>query len=169
MLNYLEHYPSDKKYELLRKSYKNKYNVDLLDTIRNITPALLQILPAEERIKQARIKIKKNLTMYPIRDTMEYERAWICYLPVNEAIPAIKEKISKTPDEKDRLSLIKQMFYVCKINGDDDALSDTLTYFLNRHKNENCWIFEDIFNQLLQMYNVPHLSGTLYICRPPLY
>lgn len=70
MLNYLEHYPSDKKYELLRKSYKNKYNVDLLDTIRNITPALLQILPAEERIKQARIKIKENLTMYPIRDTI---------------------------------------------------------------------------------------------------
>lgn len=50
------------------------------------------------------------------------------------------------------------MIYVCKINGNDDVLSDTLTYFLNRHKNENCWIFEDIFNQLLQMYDVPHLS-----------
>jgi len=31
MLNYLKHYPRDKKYELLRKSYKNKYNADLLD------------------------------------------------------------------------------------------------------------------------------------------
>lgn len=81
-----------KKYELLRKSYKNKYNVNLLDTIRNITPVLLQILSAEKRIKQARIKIKENLTMYPIRDTMKYERTWICYLSVNEAIPAIKEK-----------------------------------------------------------------------------
>jgi len=156
MLNYLKHYPRDKKYEFLRKSYKNKYNADLLDETRNVTPDLLRVLPVEERIKQARIKIEKEKTSSECPGN--YETAWICYLSVNEAIPAIKEKINKTADEKDRLGFIKQMIYVCKINEDDDALYDTLVYFLNRHKNENGYIFEEMFETLLIIYDVPHLN-----------
>jgi len=155
MLNYLKHYPRDKKYELLRKSYKNKYNADLLDDTRNVTPDLLRVLSAEERIKQARIKIEKEDAS---SNPENYETAWICYLPVNEAIPAIKEKINKTAEERDRLGFIKQMIYVCKINEDDDALYDTLVYFLNRHKNENGYIFEEMFQTLLIIYDVPHLN-----------
>ncbi|XP_011858226.1 PREDICTED: uncharacterized protein LOC105555794 [Vollenhovia emeryi] len=161
MLNYLEHYPHDKKYDLLRKSYKNKYHANLLDEMVNVTPALLQLLPTEERIKQAKLKIEKQTLLLEETNndyTTDYKTAWICYLPINEVIPVIKEKINKTPNETDRLSLIIQMIYSCKINGDDNALSDTLTYFLKRHKNENSWLFEQMFHKLLQIYDVPHLN-----------
>lgn len=160
MLDYLKHYPRDKRYDLLCKSYKNKYDADLLDKIKNVTPALLQLLPVEERIRQARIKIKKqNLEQNNYEwIAMEYETAWICYLSVNEAIPVIKEKINKSPSETERLGFFLQMIYVCKINKDDDALSDALTYFLNRHKNENSWLFERMFDHFLRIYDVPDLN-----------
>lgn len=161
MLDYLKHYPRDKKYDLLRKSYKNKYHAELLDMTKNVTSILLPLLPAEERIKQARIKIeKKNLEKSKVRYeySLYYETVWICYLSVNEAIPIIKEQINKTPNELDRVALILQMIYVCKINEDDDALFNTLTYILNRHKNENSYLFERMFSQFLKMYDVPHLN-----------
>ncbi|XP_071575555.1 uncharacterized protein [Temnothorax nylanderi] len=160
VLDYLKHYPCDKKYDLLSKSYKSKYHADLLDERKNVTPDLLQLLPAEERIKQARINIEKQKLLLEENDedTMDYKRAWICYLSVNEAIPVLKERINKTPNESHRLGLILQMIYVCKINEDDDALCNTLTYFLNRHKNEKSWLFERVFDELLQIYDVPHLS-----------
>lgn len=159
MLDYLKHYPRNKKYDLLRKSYKNKYHTELLDEMKNVTSVLLPLLSAEERVKQARIKIEKeNLENIHHEYTMNYKTVWICYLPVNEAIPILKEKINKTPNESDRLTLILQMIYTCKINEDDDALLDTLTYFLTRHKNENSWLFERMFSELLEIYDVPHLS-----------
>ncbi|XP_024889987.1 uncharacterized protein LOC112466227 [Temnothorax curvispinosus] len=153
MLDYLKYYPHDKKYELLRTSYETKYNANFLEA-KNVTPDLLRFLPAEERIKQARIKIGKMVCAIP----GDYETAWICYLPANEAIPVIKETINKTADENHRLDLIMQMMYACKINEDDDALSDTLTYVLNRHKNESCHVLEIILCHLFLKYDIPHLN-----------
>ncbi|KAL0118054.1 hypothetical protein PUN28_009023 [Cardiocondyla obscurior] len=159
-LNYLEHYPRDKKYRLLCESYKKKYCTDLLDETVNVTPALLELMPAEERINQARIKLRKQKgkDTYYYKDITDYTTAWICYLPISESIPVIKELINKTADDSDRLSLILQIIYACKINKDDDALCNTLTYILNRHKNESSWIFERMFDELLQIYDVPHLN-----------
>ncbi|KAL6257879.1 hypothetical protein P5V15_011478 [Pogonomyrmex californicus] len=160
-LKYLEHYPLTERYDLLRKTYENKYNADLLDQTKNVTPALLRLLPTEERIKEARIKIEKeNLEKFHFEgkiyyeDTMNYETAWICYLPTDEAIPAIKEKINKSSYETDRAGLICQMIYTCKINEDFQALFDTLMYFLNRHRNESNWVFQKMFSILLQLYDV---------------
>ncbi|XP_025072898.1 uncharacterized protein LOC112552221, partial [Pogonomyrmex barbatus] len=160
-LKYLEHYPLTERYDLLRKTYKNKYNADLLDQTKNVTPALLRLLPTEERIKEARIKIEKeNLEKFHFEskiyyeDTTNYETAWICYLATDEAIPAIKEKINKSSYETDRAGLICQMIYTCKINEDFQALFDTLMYFLNRHRNESNWVFQKMFSILLQLYDV---------------
>lgn len=162
ILKYLEHYPKNKRYELLRESYKAKYNSELLDEDKNISPALLQLLPAEERIKQARILFEKEKLGEMTKqnyNAMYYEKAWICYLPVNEAIPILKEKISKTSFDLDRANLICQMFYACKVNEDDDALINTLIYFKNRHKNEESWIFERIMNHLLLFCDIPHFNA----------
>ncbi|XP_018393024.1 PREDICTED: uncharacterized protein LOC108772070 [Cyphomyrmex costatus] len=163
MLYYLEHYPRDKQYDLLRKSYKDKYNVDLLDETKNVTLDLLQLLPVEERIKQAKIKIleEHNLEKSEYQEFSFYKTAWICYLPVNEVIPIIKEKLNKTTGEKDRIDLLMQMIYACNVNKDDNALFSVLTYFLNRHKNENSRVFQRIFHQLLEIYNLPYLNEKL--------
>ncbi|KAL6419945.1 hypothetical protein ACFW04_011042 [Cataglyphis niger] len=160
ILKYLEYYPRNKRYKLLRESYMAKYGTELLDDDKNITPALLQILPTKERIEQARIKLEKEkLEKVQYNNTInKYERAWICYLPLNEGIPIIKEKISKASVNVDRLDLIFQMFYTCKINENDDALIDSLKYFLNRHKNEDYLIFEETMIHLLRLFDIPQLN-----------
>ncbi|KAL6434754.1 hypothetical protein ACFW04_005158 [Cataglyphis niger] len=160
ILKYLEYYPRNKRYKLLRESYMAKYGTELLDDDKNITPALLQILPTKERIEQARIKLEKEkLEKVQYNNTInKYERAWICYLPLNEGIPIIKEKISKASVNVDRLDLIFQMFYACKINENDDALIDSLKYFLNRHKNEDYLIFEETMIHLLRLFDIPQLN-----------
>ncbi|KAM0727306.1 hypothetical protein ACS0PU_006638 [Formica fusca] len=160
ILKYLQYYPQNEKYKLLRESYMAKYGTELLDEDKNITPALLRILPAKERIEQARIKLEKE-KLGEIQNNniiKKYERAWICYLPVNEGIPVIKEKISKASVDVDRLDLIFQMFYACKINENDDALTDSLKYFLNRHKNEEFMVFQRTMDHLLLLYDIPHLN-----------
>ncbi|XP_018400858.1 PREDICTED: LOW QUALITY PROTEIN: uncharacterized protein LOC108778234 [Cyphomyrmex costatus] len=163
MLSYLKHYPRDKQYDLLSKSYKDKYNVDLLDETNNVTPALLQLLPVEERIKQAKIKIleEQNLEENRCQYLFYMENAWICYLPVNEVIPVIKEKLNKTTEKMDRIDLLLQMIYACNVNKDNDALFDFLKYFLDRHKNEDRLVFTKIFDQLSEIYNLPYLNEKL--------
>ncbi|KYN31799.1 hypothetical protein ALC56_13938 [Trachymyrmex septentrionalis] len=146
VLEYLRYYPDNKIYELLRKSYESKYDKSLLTETKNITEGLLKLLPLEERIKQARIMFEKV-------SSYSYEENWICYLPVNEAIPYLKEQINKTKDEKERSELIEKMMQVCKNNKDDDALSDTLMYFLKRHKNENRSVFQSLFSFLRIYYH----------------
>ncbi|KYN31777.1 hypothetical protein ALC56_13916 [Trachymyrmex septentrionalis] len=146
VLEYLRYYPDNKIYELLRKSYESKYDKSLLTETKNITKGLLKLLPLEEQVKQARIMFEKV-------SSYSYEENWICYLPVNEAIPYLKEQINKTKDEKERSELIEKMMQVCKNNKDDDALSDTLMYFLKRHKNENRSVFESLFSFLRIYYH----------------
>lgn len=160
ILKYLQYYPQNERYTLLRESYMAKYGTELLDEDKNITPALLRVLPAKERIEQARIKLEKEkLGEVEYNNTRnEYERAWICYLSVNEGIPIIKEKINKASFDVDRLDLIFQMFYACKINENDDALTDSLKYFLNRHKNEDFLIFQLTMDHLLLLFDIPQLN-----------
>ncbi|XP_072749982.1 uncharacterized protein [Anoplolepis gracilipes] len=167
LLKYLEQYPQNERYKLLHKSYLEKYETELLDENQNVTPKLLQILPADERVRQARIKLEKEkLGEIPSNDYFDdttYMKAWICYLPVNEAIPIIKEKISKTSNEDTRVNLICQMLYTCKVNEDNDALTDTLIYFQERHKNESSWVFQQVLSKLLLLYDVHQLNKSHYV------
>ncbi|XP_018399881.1 PREDICTED: uncharacterized protein LOC108777469 [Cyphomyrmex costatus] len=176
MLGYLKHYPCDKQYDLLRKSYKDKYNVDLLDETKNVTTALLQLLPVEERIKQTKIKIIEELNLDENRYKvyMEFDKLYkpsvnlsflkkdlICCLPVNEVIPFFKEILNVTKEEKVRIDLLLQMINVCNVNKDDNALFDVLTYFLDRHKNETLYVFTRIFDQLSEINKLPYSNEQL--------
>lgn len=180
MLQYLEYYPQSKKYELLRESYLKKYETELLNEKKNVTPQLLRLLPEKERIKQARIKLEKDSFDYSY--SLNYESVWICYLPIDEAIPNIKENINKKASDSERLFLIRQLIYTCKVNekikdsdasanekdasGDEknastnekDALVEIFKYFIQRHKNEDSWVFEQTMHQVMRWYDVPHLS-----------
>lgn len=160
-LNYLEYYPKEKKLDLLRQVYKAKYRCDLLDRSKNVTPELLRMLPAEERIEQARMKIEQE----KLRDderSMYYETCWICYLPTAESIPSIKQSMytATTPDS--RQQLLTQMIYTCVVNKDEDALLDFMKYFLQRHKNEEDWVYDQILNLLDQSYDVPRLNDRIW-------
>lgn len=151
--DYLRYYPDNKKYELLRKSYESKYNNNFFFEMKNVTEDLLKLLPTKERIKRARMMFAKE--KYERKGVFLYETNWICYYPVNTAIPHLKEQINITRNERTRYDLIEKMMKVCMNNKDDDALSDTLMYFLNRHKNERYSVFDMLF-RFLNVHYSPH-------------
>ncbi|XP_026824209.1 uncharacterized protein LOC113561669 [Ooceraea biroi] len=158
MLHYMSHYPQEKKYELLSKSYRNKYGIDLLCNNANITPDLMTLLPDVERIKQARILLR----IWPdhhYKNIYDCEYKWFCYLPTEETIPSLKKKISMATQQTDRICYIRQMIFSCKVNKDSNALLSTLKYFLQRHKNEQVHVFQAIMNLICSTYKIVELNA----------
>ncbi|XP_043264517.1 uncharacterized protein LOC122404542 [Colletes gigas] len=155
MLDYLEYYPHDRKLDLLVKSYREAYGRNILDDWQSVTVQVMRMLPAEERIKQARIKMEKESSP---ASTVDYTHVWRCYLSTSETIPMIKEEVSKTSEMENRASLLCQMIYSCRVNKDDQALLEALTYFRDRFKNEQPWFLLKVFECLLNLYDLPHLS-----------
>lgn len=155
MLNYLEYYPREKKLDLFMKSYREVYGRNVLDDWESVTVQLMKMLPAEERIKQARIKLEKGNNT---AGKMNYAQTWRCYLPTEESISEIKEEIAKTSEMEYRAALVCQMIYSCRVNKDSQALLKVLTYLRDRHKNEQSWFLLKVFETLLDLYDLPHVS-----------
>ncbi|EFN82946.1 hypothetical protein EAI_15902 [Harpegnathos saltator] len=169
VLVYLEYYPENKAFDLLCRSYREKYNADILDTPRNVTYKLLKIMPAKERVKHARIKMKQDelsrdverqiqASSYSDTDMIEYEDAWICYLPTAESIPSLKNSIKAAIETRERLDLLLRMIYTCKVNNDEKAFVDYLKYFLYRHKNEEIWAVDQVLDTIASLYKVHSLN-----------
>ncbi|EFN86996.1 uncharacterized protein LOC105180945 [Harpegnathos saltator] len=163
VLEYLKHYPENKAFDLLCRSYWEKYNSDILHTPRNVTSKLLKIMPVKERIKHARIKMKQDeLRDVKGTDVTEYEDAWICYLPTAESIPSLKNSIKTATTTRERLGLLLRMIYTCKVNNDEEAFIDYLKYFLDRHKNEEIWAFDQMLDTIASLYKVYSLNENVY-------
>ncbi|XP_012215164.2 uncharacterized protein [Linepithema humile] len=170
------YFPKQKKIELLFKTYKDKYNAELLDNLYNVTPALLQILPTEKRIELARSKINHSKIEqddeytiqkeYIMRHTMErtmrhtitytmkssYKQTWICYYSTKEAIPLLMESIQKSSGPWDRADYIGQMMYCCKVNDDNEMLAEVIKYIIARHKNERSDVCRKIIEYFAEIY-----------------
>ena len=155
MLRYLKFYPQEKKADLFLRTYRQVYGKNLLESSSNVTHMLLKILPPEERIKQARIKLAVETA--PTR-TMIYSCCWKCYLPTEESIPAFKEEISKTPEMENRAVILCEMIFCCKVNNDDHTLLEVLKYIRDRHKNEQYWVTLKVFECLEEEYDLSQLS-----------
>lgn len=158
MLGYLKFYPQDKKLDLLLNTYRELYGKSILDDTRNVTVTLLTLLPAEERIRMARIKILEDKPSA----IMDYLRTWRCYLPVDETVPVIKDEIAKTPVMEYRVGLLCQMVYCCRVNNDDAALLEVLTYFRDRHRNEQPMFLMRVFDCLLEVYDLAQASEAVW-------
>ncbi|XP_014479881.1 PREDICTED: uncharacterized protein LOC106747110 [Dinoponera quadriceps] len=164
LLKYLKYYPKEKRLDFLRATYKTKYNEEFLDTPKNVTPDILKLMPAEERIKHARIKMaeEENEFRDDDLDVMSYETVWLCYLPTAESIPSFTNsmKTAMTPDE--RVGLMWRMLYTCSVNNDEDALLDFMKYFLTRHKNEEDWVYDRVLDRINVFYDLPRLSERIW-------
>ncbi|KAG7207219.1 hypothetical protein KM043_008896 [Ampulex compressa] len=156
MLDYLTHYPEDKRVSLLVKSYERAYGKDLLKDSNLITQKLMLLLPPEERERQARIKIARLLQPQPDWD---FKNIWRCYLPVREAIPEIKADIAKASDIEQRTNLLFQLIYCCKVNRDDVALLEVLRYYQNRHRNEQWQVLVRVMDTLMAEFDPKKLNS----------
>ncbi|XP_075222222.1 uncharacterized protein LOC142324946 isoform X1 [Lycorma delicatula] len=139
----LRYFPTARKVPLIRLIFNEIYNEDLYDYPEKISGDLLLLLSTDDRIKLARQKIDldSNASSY-------YKRSWRCYLSSEETIPLLKKEISESSSEKDRLKLLMEMIFVCKVNDDKAALLDVLQYFVQRHKNESECILSSILGFL---------------------
>ncbi|CAD6222007.1 GSCOCG00005275001-RA-CDS [Cotesia congregata] len=144
LLEYLEFVPEGKKLPLILSTFKEVYKLNLLDCTEKITRKALILLPRDERIKQAKVKIENEPT-----DTFNFvNSSWICYLSSEESIECLKTLIKKTFDERKRLHLVKQLLYTCYVNSDNNALLEVLKYITTRHKNEQKDILVDILDMI---------------------
>ncbi|XP_017879669.1 uncharacterized protein LOC108624705 [Ceratina calcarata] len=159
MLNYLSYYQQEKKVDLLLKSYQQVYGKSILDNPDLITADLLVLLPSEERVKQVRIKLENEDKP---RSKIDYLNNWTCYLPIEESIPKFKEEIGRTSEMEIRSAIACKMIYSCKVNNDEQALLDVLTYLNNRHKNEQAWFLLNVFNALLKLYDLFQLNDACW-------
>ncbi|KAH0534638.1 hypothetical protein KQX54_006105 [Cotesia glomerata] len=144
LLDYLEFVPKDKKLPLMLSTFKEVYKLNLLDCTEKITPKALKLLPRDERIKQAKIKMEKE----PSNEFFFSDRSWICYLPPEESVERIKTLIKKTSDENKRMHLLKQLIYTCYVNSDNNAMLEVLKYITTRHKNEQRYLLSDILDMI---------------------
>ncbi|XP_044011876.1 uncharacterized protein LOC122854906 [Aphidius gifuensis] len=151
LFEYLKYYPEEEKLNLLMSTFKDSYGISLLECTDLISPDLLRLLNPEERIKIARKKIEKDDTSRNI------EYSWICYLPTNESIPLIKEKISKESDINNRCVYLQELIYTCHVNNDDDALLNVLDYIFMRHKNEQSPVIPNVLYRLRTDFDVKNL------------
>ncbi|XP_017795532.1 PREDICTED: uncharacterized protein LOC108576967 [Habropoda laboriosa] len=155
MLNYLKYYPQDKKVDFFLKSYQEVYGTSILDDKNKITLNLMGILPVEERVRQARIKLESSPDLFV---GLDYHLCWYCYLPIEESMPRLKDDMAKTTEMEYRSVIACKMIFTCKVNNDDQALLEVLTYFKNRHKNEQIWFLMKVFETLLKHYDLPQLG-----------
>lgn len=163
VLMYLNEYPEDKRYDFLCRAYKEKYGLEFVSMLSNVTQSVAKLMPAEERVKYARIKIEKN----PRLDVEEYHAAfnrelWISFLPTAESIPAFKRLVGKATTPDKRLGYLCQMVYTCKLNKDEDALLDFFKYYLSRHKNEESLVYNDVMEKIATSFDLPHLSERIW-------
>ncbi|KAK2703864.1 uncharacterized protein LOC136041481 [Artemia franciscana] len=155
MLQYLRQYPKAFSVSLLLKSYENVYGMSLLDEEKIVTAELMKILPAEERVRQAKIKTRKH-----DEDSIggNDKFMWRCFLPANEVLPKIRERIAKTSDMFERKNLVSQMLFCCKVNEDDESLLEVLKYVQDRHRNEMSSFHHAFLVKIQSIYDTLHLS-----------
>ncbi|CAL7940609.1 unnamed protein product [Xylocopa violacea] len=156
MLTYLEYYPQDKKIDFFLKSYQQVYGENILDDTSKVTPTLMKMLPSGERVRQARIKLETDSNT---SNRMDYNTSWECYLTIEESIPHFKQEMTKTSEMELRSTIACKMIYSCKVNNDDQALQQVLSYFADRHKNEQSWFQMKIFECLLNLYDLPQMGN----------
>ncbi|XP_078047069.1 uncharacterized protein LOC144475247 [Augochlora pura] len=158
MLNYLTHYPEEKKADLLIKSYREIYGDNILDNSSLVTFELMLLLPADERIRQAKIKIEEGMKI----STDDFRNTWRCYLPTKDTIPEIKNEIQMNVDVAVRAALVCQMIFNCKVNNEEQTLLEVLTYVRDRHKNEQSMFLAIVLSNLMQIYDVPRLNKNIW-------
>ncbi|XP_043268648.1 uncharacterized protein [Venturia canescens] len=152
---YLVHYPEQERIPLLLETYKQVYNASMLDNHDIIGKEILKMLPTDERVRQARIKLKKEPDWH---STGTVDKMWRCYLPLEETITSIKQEISKTSSADERSKLLQQMFFACSINDDKETLLEILRYFTTRHKNERTCVIFEVLNSFMY-YSVTSMFG----------
>lgn len=155
MLNYLKYYRRDKKMELFLKTYQEVYDNSILNDPRKVTVNLLEILHPRDRIRQAEMKLRTETEK--CKESKDIV-TWECFLATENSLKLFREEICKTSEMEHRTRLACRMIYSCKINNDDSALLEVLTYFRDKHCNEQSWFLCEVFRTLLKLYDLPQMG-----------
>lgn len=156
MLKYLKYYRQDKKVDLFLRSYREVYNKDILNDSEKITANLLEILPPEQRIKQAMYKL--NIKAEARKETEDNIVTWECFLTTTESLLRFEKEICTVSEVEQRARIACKMIHSCKINNDNLSLLRVLMYIKSKHCNERPWFLYEVFKTLLKLYDLPKLG-----------
>lgn len=153
---YLQYYkPERERVPLLLNTFRLVYGTDLLSCRELVNSDLIKVLPADERVKQARLKLADDKDWH----YDDPEESWRCYLPTSESIPAITKEIGKSSDAENRGQLLKQLIYTSKVNDDKNAFLKVLNYIYDRHRNEQKYIFYNCVYKICESFDLASLSS----------
>ncbi|XP_034947986.1 uncharacterized protein [Chelonus insularis] len=129
-----QYIPTEYRASLITSTFIEKYGDNWVENFRceNISPTVLRVFSGDVRTKLAKKKLEVDNNWYT-DDNKNIEFSWRCYLPIEESIPLIKEKILKTSSVAIKLNLMRQMLLTCYINDDSQALRSTLTYITTEY------------------------------------
>ncbi|XP_063915450.1 uncharacterized protein LOC135131569 [Zophobas morio] len=134
----------DKKYHysLFVQTFQAHYNIEFADYPSLIDEDLLKVIPDDaERAALARVKVDAGHHKY------------LKYLPTEQSVPRIKEKIDSASRITEKSKLTKSLLETCEINKNMDALLEIIKYFsLN-------YVHEDISFRLKFIRNIRKVVG----------
>ncbi|XP_015175620.1 PREDICTED: uncharacterized protein LOC107065973 isoform X2 [Polistes dominula] len=159
VIRYLKYYPKDKVYKLISESYEIVYKEKFLDKLTNVTMDFLPYLPTN-----IRIDILPSLKLHFRNSVNDYEKNYDSYLPTRVLMKKIKKEINETNNPEDRVALVIQMIYNCKINKDSAALCQFLNHVYNRHKNEIQQFWITFFRRFAYIYKWSELKLNEWSC-----
>lgn len=136
---------------LLFTTYKDLYGEELLDNLDNVNECLMTLLDTRRRVELAEKLIEKD------KEDETKVDSWICYLTCDMSIPKFKKKIYATSDGTKRQSSICYILDSCRINDDMSAILEILTYYNQRHRNEQ----EEVTHTLLIQYHKSLLTNSM--------
>ncbi|XP_058806791.1 uncharacterized protein LOC131673097 [Phymastichus coffea] len=151
MLNYLEYYPEDKRATLIKNKVKEKYGFNILEKVEKMTTKFLLLLPQKERFDLARRIIEVG---HKVVDGFDSENTWWCYLPIDEAISALKIQMAKNWRSNKRQKIFSQLIYVCKLNESKDALLEVLKFLDEKCKNERSQVICSMLDRITQEFDL---------------
>ncbi|XP_048509525.1 uncharacterized protein LOC125500557 [Athalia rosae] len=152
---FLKYYrPERDRLTLILNTFREVYGKDLLGCKKLIDCEILKMLPVNERVAQAKIKLENDRDWHYGDD----KNSWRCYLTANESIPMIKNEIAKNSDVYKRGELLQQLVYTCAVNEDQKALLEVLNYVYNRHRNDQKYMIFEFLEYVSREFKTALLS-----------
>ncbi|KAK5644265.1 hypothetical protein RI129_008110 [Pyrocoelia pectoralis] len=136
------------KAEILLDTFSKKYDKRLWECNNLMTPEILQLLTVEQRAQLMKPEHKGEMS----------EDEWMCYLPIDKAIPYLKKRVSLTSDIASRAQLMELLVQTCKLNNSKDALAKLCQYIVSHHRNDHMTVRLAVLRGIRINFGLKHLD-----------
>ncbi|XP_011502143.1 PREDICTED: uncharacterized protein LOC105365626 [Ceratosolen solmsi marchali] len=154
ILKYCKFDEEDNVVSLLKNTYKVLYNKSLFENKLCLESLeFLKMLPNEDKSNLIRNFLEKY------NDNAEFMSLYKYYLPPDEVLSILKNKIKSTANAEERAELIGHMIISCSLYHSKKDLLEVLKFYNKNHKNEKNLVLVRFFQYLKQEFDLKSLNS----------